>query len=165
MAKATTRIDKEAAAQEELTAKAFNQIIQSVAERSEALLKFLDVLGELHQLGVLDAAEALLKNKQDIALIGIQQMNKPGAHRIIKNGMGAVQLLSSIDPSKLQTLLNGVAEGVAQSSGQHVDRKQMGLWGIAKTMRKPETMASLNMMMQFLQGMGKSLKEDPQAVH
>ena len=157
MAKAITYIEKHIPDQAEEEAQAIQQILKAAVNHREALLGFLDILGELQKMGILDALQGMLTNSKQIALIGIDQLNKPGSHRIIKNGMAAVQFLSSVDPSKLQKILNSVATGVEHGVGQEADKKQPGLWAMVKTLREPEVMSSLNMMTKFLQGMGRGL--------
>lgn len=158
MAKAITNIEKHIPNQKEEEAQAVQHILQAAASHSEPLIKFLDILQELDRVGVLDALQGILKNSEQIALIGMNQLNKPGAHRILKNGMGAVQFLSQIDPVKLQTILHGVASGVEYAANDAPTQKQ-GLWDIVKTLRGPEASASLSLMTKFLQGMGKGLNE------
>ncbi|GGG04035.1 DUF1641 domain-containing protein [Paenibacillus abyssi] len=158
MAKAITSIEKNRPTQAEADAEAVEQILQSAAKEREPLLKLIDILGDLNRLGILDAVQGILKNSEQIALIGINQMNKPGAHQMIKNGMGAVQFLSQIDPSKLQTLLQGVSAGIDHAVAAEPDRRQ-GLWGMLGSLRNPDVSAALSVMMKFLQGMGKGLNK------
>ncbi|MBP1153784.1 MULTISPECIES: DUF1641 domain-containing protein [unclassified Paenibacillus] len=158
MAKAITNIEKNIPNQVEEDSQAIQQLLQAAANHSVPLIKFLDILHELNRQGVLDALQGMLKNSEQIALIGIHQLNKPGAHRIIKNGMGAVQMLSQIDPAKLQTILQGVASGV-EHAAQDEPAKKQGLWDILRTLRGREASASLSMMTKFLQGMGKGLNK------
>lgn len=158
MAKAITSIDKHIPDRAEEEAQAIQRVLQAAASHSEPLIKFMDILHELNRLGILDALQGMLKNSGQIASIGISQLNKPGAHRIIKNGMGAIQWLSQLDPAKLQTILSGVASGVEYAAGDQPPGKQ-GLWETVKALRGPEASASLAMMTKFLQGMGKGLNK------
>lgn len=146
--------------QAEEEAQAIEQILKAAVEHREALLAFLDILGELQKIGILEALQGMLENSKQIALIGINQLNKPGAHNMIKNGMGAVQFMSSIEPSKLNQLLNGVLTGIEHAVDQEGNLKQQGLWGMVRTMRNPEVMSSLNMMTRFLRGMGTGLNNN-----
>jgi uncharacterized protein YjgD (DUF1641 family) len=159
MAKAITHIEKQIPDPSEEEALAISQILQAAVNHREALLGFMNILEELQKLGLLDAIQGLLTNSKQVALIGIDQLNKPGAHRIIKNGMGAVEFLSQIDPDKLQTMLRGVITGVDHAIDPEANHKKPGLWGLFKTMHQPEAMSSLNMLTRFLQGMGRGLNK------
>jgi uncharacterized protein YjgD (DUF1641 family) len=160
VAKSITNIEKRLPNQAEEDAKAIQQILQAVGSQRQALLGLLDVVEELQKLGVIDMMRGMLKNGKDIGTIGIQQMNKPGAHRMIKNGMAAVQFLTQVDPAKLQTLLGGVAQGVDAAVVEHEpNRKHGGLWGMLKFLRDPAVMSAVAMMVRFLKGMGNGLKQ------
>lgn len=157
MAKATTHIEREMPHPEVEQAQALTQLLGAVAANRESLLVFLDILQELNKLGLLEAVQAFLKNSRQISLIGLQQLNKPGAQHILKNGMIALQFLSKMEPSKLEMLLNSAASGVENASAGLADGKQLGMWGLAKSMRNPELNTSLNFLVHFLQGMGEQL--------
>jgi uncharacterized protein YjgD (DUF1641 family) len=160
VAKSITNIEKRLPNQAEEDAKALQQILIAVGDQRQALLGLLEVVEELQKLGIIDMMRGLLKNSKDIGAIGIQQMNKPGAHRMIKNGMAAVQFLTQVDPAKLQTLLGGVAQGVdAAVEQEEPNQKQGGLWGMIKIAREPVVLSSIAMMMRFLKGMGSGLKQ------
>jgi uncharacterized protein YjgD (DUF1641 family) len=158
MAKAITNIEKQVPNSAEEQTQAMEQLLQQAAGHHKPLIKFLNILDEIDKLGILDAAEGMLKNSKQIAVVGLDQLNKPGAHRILKNGMGAVGFLSRIDPNKLQRLLNGVASGVENTDADEATRKPKGLWGVFQSARQPEVMSSLSLMMDFLRGMGSGLK-------
>jgi uncharacterized protein YjgD (DUF1641 family) len=159
VAKPITNIEKTIPNKIEEEAQALEQLLKAVANQHQPMLKFLDILNELDRLGLLDAARGMLKNSHQIAYIGMNQMNKPGAHRIIKNGMGAITFLSMVDPDKLQTLLNGVASGIDHAVDDTPGKKQGGLWGMLKILREPQVMSSLSMMTGFLRGLGHGLKK------
>ncbi|EXX92470.1 hypothetical protein BG52_12295 [Paenibacillus darwinianus] len=166
MAEAITRIDRQTQNAAEEQVQAMDRLLQATAGGSEPLLKGLDILNELDRLGVLDAMRAMLKQSGQITAIGLEQMNKPGAHRIIKNAMGALQFLSSLDPAKLAVLMNGLTAGIDSATAAGTvgeagrqERGGGGLWSIVKSMRGPDVMASLSLMVRFLQGMGRSLNK------
>ncbi|MGZ4111299.1 MAG: DUF1641 domain-containing protein [Tumebacillaceae bacterium] len=159
MAKATTRIEKSIPNPIEEQAQSLGQLLQAITANKDALLLLLDIVKELHELGLLEAMQAMLKNRHDISLIGLAQLNKPGAARILKNGMNALQFLSSIDPAELEPLLKGVAGGVKYAAEADTSGQQMGLFGMVKTMRDPEVMASMQVLFHFLRGMGHEVQQ------
>jgi uncharacterized protein YjgD (DUF1641 family) len=159
VAKSITNIEKRLPNEAEEDAKALQQILKAVGNQRQALLGLLDVTDELHKLGVIDMMRGMLKNSKDIGEIAIHQMNKPGAHRMIKNGMAAAQFIAQVDPSKLQTLLNGLTQGMDAAVEQEPGRKKAGFWGVLKTAREPAVMSSIAMMMRFMKGMGAGLKQ------
>lgn len=158
MAKAITHIEKRVPNAVEEQEQAIQEILTAAATNKEALLILIDVVNHLHQAGLLEMAQGFLTNRHKIGVIGLNQLNKSGAQRIIKNGMGAVQFLSRLDPAKLETLLGAVATGVDEASEAKEEHKQLGMMDLFKSMRDPEVQTSLGVMMNFLRGMGKGLR-------
>jgi uncharacterized protein YjgD (DUF1641 family) len=159
MAKATTRIEKAIPDAVQEQAQSLHMLLQAVAENRDALLMLMDIVKELNELGLLEAIHAMLKNRHDISVIGITQLNKPGAQRIVKNGMNALQFLSSINPAELEPLLKGMSNGVKYAAEADTDKGQMGLFGMMKSMRDPEVATSLQVMFNFLRGMGHGVRD------
>lgn len=156
MAKATTRIEKQPIAPAELEAQSLQQIVGAVAQNKDAILSFVSIVGELHDSGVLAVVEGLLKNRQQVGVIGITQMNKSGAQRIIKNAVTAAQFMAQLDPVKLKQVLGAVAHGLEEARPSD---KKVGLWGMVNTLREPEVNASVSMLVNFLRGMGEGLPD------
>lgn len=154
MAKATWRIEKQQTSQVEQEAKALGEILGMIAKNKEAIMEFVEIVDELHKAGLLQIAQGILKNRQQIGLIGINQLNKSGAQRFIRNGMTAVEFLGKLDPDQLKQVLGAVSQGLAQA---HPSERPMGMWGMLSTLRDPEVNASVSMVMNFLRGMGQGL--------
>lgn len=156
MAKATTTIEKRVPTQAEQEAEALQEVMSAVVKNKDALLTFLDVLGELQESGALDMAHGALKSRRQIGVIGINQLNKSGAQNMIKNGMNTMQFLAQLDPNKLQTMLGAVASGVDHAVQPDAERpqKKTGLFDLFKQMRDPQVTSSIGMMLNFLRGMG-----------
>ncbi|MGZ4164132.1 MAG: DUF1641 domain-containing protein, partial [Tumebacillaceae bacterium] len=74
MAKATTRIEKSIPNPIEEQAQSLGQLLQAITANKDALLLLLDIVKELHELGLLEAMQAMLKNRHDISLIGLAQL-------------------------------------------------------------------------------------------
>ncbi|MBL0388375.1 DUF1641 domain-containing protein [Tumebacillus sp. ITR2] len=159
MAKAITHIEKTVPNEQEEQEQAVQEILSSAAKNKDAILLFMEMLGDLHQSGLLEAADAFLKNRHKIGVIGINQLNKSGAQRIIKNGMGAVQFLAGVDPDKLNTLLSAVSSGIDQAVETPKDDRPTGMWGMVKQMRDPGVQSSLGVMMNFLRGMSDGFQK------
>lgn len=156
MAKPTTRIEQTVPSAAQVEAEALTEVLSAVAQQKDALLTYIQIIGQLHQAGILTAIQAMLAARHDIGVIGINQMNKSGAQRLIKNGMSTMQFLGSIDPEKLTTVLGAVSHGMEQAKPSG---KQTGLWSMMGTLRDPHVGASLNVMMSFLRGMGEALPQ------
>lgn len=157
MAKKIEQIEKEVPNKVEENREAINQILEQVADNQRSLSVFLEIIEELHQAGVLDMIKGLLKTRDKVGALAIQQINQPGAHRMIKNGMGAVQALSQIDPDHLARMTNGVTSGLRKANDEDREKAPLSVWGMLKMMRDPDVNASMRTMLRFMQGMGNEL--------
>ncbi len=150
MAKAIIDIDKQVPNQAEEEAQSIQQILKAASTHRESLLAFMDVLDELHKMGILEAVQAMLKNKKQIALVGLGQLNKPGAHRLIKKRDGSRTIfLTTLDPAKLQTILNGVSAGVEQAVEKDPNKKKAGIMGYGQKLARTEVLSSMSMLTNF----------------
>lgn len=160
MAKATTHIETQQPDTVAAEQQAVQELLAAMAKNKDSLLLLMDVVKQLHEAGLLEMADAFLKNRHQIGVIGLHQLNKSGAQRIIKNSMGALGFLSKLDPDKLGTMLGAVASGVDRATEAQQEHKQMGVWGMVKTMRDPEVQTSVGVLMNFLRGMGNGLDKN-----
>jgi uncharacterized protein YjgD (DUF1641 family) len=160
MAKAIKDIDKKRSNPIEEQTEAIQQLIEMTAESRDALLSLLEILQELHNAGLLDFVQGLLKTRHKVGVLAMGQLNQPEMHRIIKNGINTIQFLGELDPDQLQTMLNGVNKGLEKSTMNTKKGEQVSLWGLAKSIRDPDVKMSMSTMMAFLEGMGKGIKKD-----
>lgn len=154
MAREITRIEKRQVTQAEKDAQALGELLGAVAKHKDALIKFADIVGEMNEAGLLDVAQGVLKNRQQIGVLGITQMNKSGAQRFIKNSMSAVQFLGQLEPEHLKEVLGAVAHGLEQARPEN---RNLGMWGMVSRLRDPDVNSSISVMMNFLRGMGEAL--------
>lgn len=162
MAKPITHIDRPApdpAAQE---AQALVELMGAVAQHKDALIAFVDIVGELQAAGLLDLARGLLKNRKQVGVLGINQMNKSGAQRILKNGISLLQFAAELDPVRMKQLLGAVAHGVERAEPSE---KKVGMWGLVQTLGDPDVSTSISVVMNFLRGMGEGLPQKQQQQH
>ncbi|GGE50558.1 hypothetical protein GCM10011391_31680 [Pullulanibacillus camelliae] len=165
MAKAITQIRRVDPTPEELQAQSITKIIGALAENGESIIKMLDIVSQLDQTGILDALDAILKKRVDVAEIMIQQMNQPTMHKIMKNGMNIFKFLGSLNPEQIRMLMDGVGHGIDKATARESDDKKTSLWSLGKAMKKPEVKESLTMMVSILEGMGESLQREKDHVH
>lgn len=158
MATATTRIERRQPTEAEQRAEALGEVLTAVAEQKEALLTMIDVVGELHKAGLLPIVQAMLKSRQEIGQIGLTQLNKSGAQQMIKNAMTAMQFFSSIDPNHLKQVVTAVKNGLEQMKPSE---EPTNLWSMVGSVRDPDVMNSLGVMLNFLRGMGEALPNRP----
>lgn len=154
MAKQLSNIEKRVMTQAEKDAQSLGQIMGAVSQQKEALMVFLDVLGELHQAGVLELLRGMLKSRTKIGVIALSQLNKSGAQHVIRNGFSAVQFLATLEPGRLRQMLDAVAHGLENAKPAE---RRLGVTGLVRAVRDPEVNASISTMLNFLHGMGEGL--------
>jgi uncharacterized protein YjgD (DUF1641 family) len=154
MAKAITQIRKEIPNQVDEQTQAVEDIIREIASNREAILETIGIMKELHETRVLEAVNALLKQRTEVGAIAIQQINQPAMHNIIKNGMNAFTFLGSVQPGQLDTILNGLSQGMQRLSLTAQNGEKQSLWKLRKRLWSPEIRSVMTMMINFMDGMG-----------
>ncbi|MCP8969577.1 DUF1641 domain-containing protein [Ectobacillus ponti] len=165
MAKAIKQIKQTAPDPQEQQMQAVSDMVAVLAENKDAILKTVGILKELHEMGALDAVHALLEKRVDVGAIAVGQMNQTGMHNMMKNGMNAVKFLGSVQPERLEIMLNGVGRGLQRLTDAVERGDKPSLWQIGKSMRHPEIRTSLTTMTEFLHGMGEAFSHDSRHVH
>jgi uncharacterized protein YjgD (DUF1641 family) len=155
MARAIRQINKEEPNVQEEQTEAVATIVKELAENREAIIKTFAILKGLDDMKVLDAARALLDQRTEVGAIAIQQVNQPGMHNIIKNGMGAVGFLGTLQPGQLNTVLEGVGHGLKRLSTTGEKGGKQTIWKLQKRLRSPEIRAAMTTMVDFMEGMGE----------
>ncbi|WP_085992148.1 DUF1641 domain-containing protein [Oceanobacillus senegalensis] len=159
MARAIRQIEKNQRSAEEERAEDIAAIIKQIAENREAIEDTLIILEELHQFGVLDMLKGLLRTREKVGAIAIEQLNQSGMHNIIKNGMSTVQLLADMDPEQIKTVFNGVNHGLKNVAETTNYNEDIGMWNLYKSAKDIKVRNSLNAMVQFLNGMSEGLSK------
>lgn len=155
MARAIRQINKEVPNVQEEQDQAMADIMRELAENREAIMKTLGILKGLHEMKVLEAVHALLEQRTEVGAIAIQQINQPGMHNIIKNGMGAVGFLGTLQPGQLNTILDGVGHGLKRLSKTGEKGEKQSIWKMRRRLRSPEIRAAMTTMVDFMEGMGE----------
>ncbi|KAB8125540.1 DUF1641 domain-containing protein [Gracilibacillus oryzae] len=157
MAKAIRQIERIESNVKEERAEDLSAILNKIADNREAIEEAIEIIEELHNAEVLPALKAILKTRQKVGAIAIEQINQPGMHNVIKNAMTMFTLLASIDSAQLQQLAGGLTEGVEKASESTKQTEDASLWSLLKATKDPNVKRSLNMMINFLNGMGEGL--------
>ncbi|MFC3884883.1 DUF1641 domain-containing protein [Bacillus songklensis] len=159
MAKPITMIQKNALTEEEMKQQKLEELKALLADNDQALNQTLEIVRELHNSGILEAANSMLQAKDKIAKIALGQVSRKPITNLINNAMGAAGALTNIDPEMTTKLVNSVVTGMNEAN-QHVQsKKQVGLFDLMKAMKDPDINRAIGFGMHFLKGMGKGLKD------
>lgn len=165
MAEAIKQIRKEIPTPEQEQSQAITEIIAALASNREAIISTIGIIKHLQDMGVLDALNGLLEKRADVGAIAIQQINQPGMHNMIKNGMNAIKFLGQLNPDELQIMLDGVSRGL-EKLGERIDKNEkVSLWQLGNSVRNEEVRTSLFTMLGLLEGMGEVFQRDKRDLH
>ncbi|AWB45616.1 hypothetical protein DCC85_16380 [Paenibacillus sp. CAA11] len=165
MAKPISLVKKRMITEEERQEQTIQRLKQQLAESNEALEKSLVILNELHQSGILEAAESMLKAKAKIAEIALGQISRKEVTNLINNGMAAAGALTNIDPAQTSKLMNGLTSGIQEANASTGGAKKIGLFTLMKSLKDPDVNRALGFGLNFLKGLGRGLqdKDEPNA--
>ncbi|WP_338447702.1 DUF1641 domain-containing protein [Niallia oryzisoli] len=156
MAKAIRQIKWEEHNQADIQAQDLNEILNALAENKEAVLACIELVKGMHDLKVFETGGALLKKSDEVGAIAMQQINQPAVHNMIKSGFGIFKFLGSMKPSQLETILEGVTQGMEKMSQTVEKAEKESFWKMRKRLSKPEIRIVLTSMFDFLEGMGSA---------
>lgn len=156
MAKAIRQINRQVPNEIEERDQAMEEIMQALTDNKEAVLSMIDMARELHEVKVFETAGSLLKQRNEVGVIAMQQVNQPAVHNVIKSSFGLFKFLGGLQPSQLDTLLNGVTLGLKRMSQTGEKGKKQSIWKMRFRLRSPEIRAAMTTMVDFMEGMGEA---------
>lgn len=157
MASPITQIKKRQWTPEEIRQQKLYELETMIAEQNQALTKLLAITGDLDQAGVLDAVVAMVKAKEGIAEIVMEQATRKPVTNLINNMMSAAGALTAIDPSSTEKLASSAVHGLKEAESQNYNGKKLGVIQLVKAFRDPDVNRAIKFGLNFLKGMGKGL--------
>ncbi|RKD25073.1 hypothetical protein BEP19_04425 [Ammoniphilus oxalaticus] len=166
MAKAIRNIEREQIDPAEAQSQDIQEVLGAVAESKDALIVFLDILKEAHEAGLLDILQGVLKTREEVSMLALQQLNQQSVYHSVKNVTSLARFIGQIEPEQLSRILNGVAHGLQKTTSDPTDEgKPSGLWGLTKNLRDSDVNSTLYTALEFMKGMGEGLRKGPPSVH
>ena len=108
--------------------------------------------------GVFDALKAMVKAKDDIAKIAVEQASRDPVTTIINHVLNATSVISSIDPNVTSKLAASVKSGLHEAE-LYIDNGQtVSIIQLMTALNDPDTNRAVKFGLDFMKGMGKSLK-------
>lgn len=157
MATPITSIRKSEKSAEQLQREKLEELQSLVAEQDEALQKILNITGELHAMGVLDAAQAMVQAREKMASIAIEQASREPMTNLIQHMMGAAGVLSSIEPEVTSKLAESVKRGFEEAELYRGNGEKVSILQLLSAINDPDINRALKFGLDFLKGMGKEL--------
>lgn len=155
MAKAIRQIREEIPNSLQEKEEAVDELLKELADNREAIIGAIRILRELQEMRALETIGAMLDQRQEVGAIAIQQINQPTMHNVIKSGISAFKFLGSLQPSELETMMEGVGNGMKRLSETAEEGEKQSFWKMRKRLRTPEIRAAITTMINFMEGMGE----------
>ncbi|MGE6596785.1 DUF1641 domain-containing protein [Bacillus proteolyticus] len=160
MAAPIQAIQKQELTEEELKQQKLEDLKELLANNEEALNQMFNIVGELNDIGMLEAANSMLKAKEPIAKIVLGQVTREPVTNLINNMMGAAGALTELDPELTKKLIGSVLTGMDEGNQHLQNNKKVGILDLMKVLRDPDINRAIGFGLHFLKGMGKGLKEE-----
>ncbi|WP_338448444.1 DUF1641 domain-containing protein [Niallia oryzisoli] len=159
MAKPIQMIKKVELSEEEKQSQSLESLLSEVAENKDSLLDTLHLLQELHNSGILEAINSLVKAKEEVAKIAVGQMTREPVTNIINNAMAAGGALTELDPEMTKKLMGSVKKGLEKAEQGLKSNSKVGILGLMKALKDPDLNRAIGFGLNLLKGVGEGLKE------
>ncbi|MGG0187827.1 DUF1641 domain-containing protein [Bacillus rhizoplanae] len=160
MAAPIKAIQKQELTEEEQKQKKLEDLKALLANNEEALNQMFNIVGELNDIGMLEAANSMLKAKEQIAKIVLGQVTREPVTNLINNMMGAAGALTELDPELTKKLVSSVLTGMDEGNQHLQSNKKVGILDLMKVLKDPDINRAIGFGLHFLKGMGKGLKDE-----
>lgn len=160
MAAPIKAIQKQELTEEEQKQQKLEDLKALLANNEEALNQMFNIVGELNDIGMLEAANSMLKAKEPIAKIVLGQVTREPVTNLINNMMGAAGALTELDPELTKKLVSSVLTGMDEGNQHLQSNKKVGILDLMKVLKDPDINRAIGFGLHFLEGMGKGLKDE-----
>jgi uncharacterized protein YjgD (DUF1641 family) len=136
-----------------------DSLLTEVVQTKDSLVETLDLLQELHNSGILDAINSLVKTKEEVAKIAVGQMTREPVTNMINNAMAAGGVLTQMDPEMTKKLMGSVAKGLERAEQGLQSNSTTGMLDIMKALKDPDMNRAITFGLNLLKGIGEELKD------
>lgn len=159
MATPITSIKKTRRTEMEVQREKLADLQKLLAEQEKSLQKIMEITGELHKIGALDALQAMLEAKEKIAGIAVGQVSREPVTNMLNNLLAAAGALTAVSPATVKQLTHSVQEGLQQAEQGVTEEQKTGVLQLMKSLNDPDINRALTFGLNFLKGMGKGLND------
>ncbi len=159
MAKPIRAIKRIELTEEQKEKQSLESLLTEVAQNKDTLLETLQLLQELHNSGILDAVNSLVKTKEEVAKIAVGQLTREPVTNLINNAMAAGGALTQLDPETTKRLMGSVSKGLEKAEQGLQSNTETGVFDLVKALKDPDMNRAITFGMNLLKGVGEGLKE------
>ncbi|KHD85555.1 DUF1641 domain-containing protein [Heyndrickxia ginsengihumi] len=157
MAAPITEIHRHEPTEEEIKQQKLEELKDLVADHEDALNNIFKLIGEVNDIGVLEAANSMIQAKDKIAKIALDQISRDPVTNLINTLMGTTGALMKADPELVTSLMNSVVSGMDEGNKFLESNKKVGVMNLIKLLSDPDINRAVGFGISFLKGMGKAL--------
>lgn len=158
MAVPITSIKRNEPTPQEIKQNKLEELQTLIVEQDRALSKILEITGELDGAGVFDALKAMVKAKDDIAKIAVDQASRDPVTNIINHVLNASSVISSINPDVTAKLAASVKSGLNEAELFSGNGQKVSVFQLMTALNDPDTNRAVKFGLDFLKGVGKGLE-------
>lgn len=160
MAIPITSIHKQELSPEEIQQQKFVALQSLIAEQDQALHKILEITGGLDDAGIFDALQAMVKAKDNLAKMVVEQASREPVTHLINHVLKASSVLSSIDPIVTEKLATSIKSGLDEAELYKANHEKVSIVQLISALNDPDINRATKFGLDFLRGMGKELGKD-----
>src|SRR6476620_10338064 len=159
MAQPIRKIKRFELTKEQKKEQSLESLLTEVVQNKDSLVETLDLLQELHNSGILDRINSLVKTKEKVAKIAVGQMTREPVTNLVNNAMAAGGVLTQMDPEMTKKLMGSVAKGLERAEQGLQSNSTTGMLDIMKALKDPDMNRAITFVMNLLKGIGEELKD------
>lgn len=157
MAAPITSIKRIELTPEEQQLQKISELQSLITEQQQSLNKIIEITAELDNAGVLDALSAMVKAKDQLAGIAVNQASREPMTNLINNVLNATGLLTTLNPEVTANLKNSVAKGIEEAELYKGNGDNVTVLQVMTALNDPHINRAVKYGLDFLKGMGKGL--------
>ncbi|WP_077325824.1 DUF1641 domain-containing protein [Virgibacillus siamensis] len=154
MAEPITKIKHMEIPEEKIQQDNLDEVVEAISKNKEAILQGIDLLGTLHDNGMLNMGHALVKHKEDALENVMRELNKPEYVKVMENIVQLLFLAGDLNVGEMKTIAGRLNEGL-EAAGKSEQGGKTTYFDLMKALKDPDINRSITMLLSFLKGMGK----------
>ncbi|MFC5587672.1 DUF1641 domain-containing protein [Sporosarcina soli] len=153
-------IKKKELTAEESKRQKLDELQSLIAEQDHVFNKILEITGELDDAGVFDALKAMVKAKDELAKIAVEQAGREPVTNLINHALNASGVVAAIDPEVTAKIGASVKSGLEEAELYRDNGHKVSIFELMGALNDPDTNRAIKFGLDFLKGMGKELGRD-----
>lgn len=141
---------------EEIRARKLTKLENQLADRTDSLVKAMNLIQALDDADALDNLTALINRKDDALYYFVKEANKPRYSKVFENMEAMLFLLGDLEVERVREFTSYINAGLEQAeAGLKENSEKTSYFDLVKALRDPHVNRSITLILNFLKGMGQ----------